>query len=748
MQPAAYARTAQAPVPTLNQLYGLRYAEANAEYQVVVCQGQAAADVLNALLDKLPVAAVAYVGADLVDDAEAIDLTDWAPLAGRSVVIVGGKPIGEELRLMLRLRGMGCVGKICWPDADRPDGWTVASHPWADQAELLAWLKAAAVPWPDAPDASDAPENTVESQNSSSRAVLGGTDSPDSSSLAGHPDDEEPDIGLHEPKQGEPPEWLSDAPDGPLSGSHGDYVAIPREHFDRPSKAAAEALWGDPLDLSTKLYEGLPFNPAWLPGPLGAFTADVAARMGGDPGAVAIGVLAACAGLADGAFYCTPKLHDTKWHERPCFWGLAVGASATKKTWLVEAGLKPVSKIDAALTRTYGDRMKNHTYAMEQYAETRRNAVKNGLPRPEEPEKPLSEQIMLNDFTVEAIRSALLDSPRGILIYRDEFAGTIADLDRYSAKGASGDRYSILELHNGGTKKIGRVGNFMTVPNWDASIAGCLTPTSLKAKMADMAEDGLLQRFMICNVRPAGDDEDRLPDFAAESAYLAVLNGLREQVAMPDQPIRFSPDAYALRMEFQAKANALASAPDIPGSMASALRKWEGLFPRLCCLFHLIHLAQYGQHPGQSESISADTAGRVSDLLLHWQYSHLQEFYLDVLGAGGSSFALKIANYILAHEIHTLSHRDHVTRPHFNAWAMLSQAEKAGLYVTLENAGWVVKAPQAKINQDKLPSHWEVNPAVHKKFRLRATQERERREEVIEEIRVRRENALQLRPGD
>jgi hypothetical protein len=489
--------------------------------------------------------------------------------------------------------------------------------------------------------------------------------------------------------------------------------------------------WPDPRDLASKLYEGAPFNINWFPACIGDFVGDIAERMGGDAGAPAMGAIAACCGLADDGFYTTPKLQDTGWRERAGVWTLAIGPSASKKTWLLEAAIKPINSMDGAITKAYLEKLDQWNYEMEGYADRRKAASKAGEPKPEAPEKPAHEHLMMNEFTIESIREALIDSPRGILLYRDELAGLLRDLDRYSSKG-SGDRYSLMELDNGGPKKIGRVGNFKTVPNWSATITGCLTPAAIKSFASDLNEDGLLQRYTICMVKPAGDDVDRPPNQRAISAYMQVLNELRNMRATEDNArIKFSPEAYECRMEFMRTAAALANAEGIPGTMAAHIRKFEAKFPRLCLLFHLVDLAVQGRHPNGSESISRETAEKVRDLMI-WEYGHIEEFWLETLGDGGDSFAQKIAGHILAHNITTLYHNKHVAEPYFKQWKALSDRERLNAYSTLEAAGWIMRLNDAKQNVDRVWSKWQVNPEVHKKFTRQAADERQRRAEFRE----------------
>jgi len=75
---------------------------------------------------------------------QAIDKTDFTPLAGRSVVIIPdhdapGYQAAREL--VAKLTGVASSIKTVIPPADSPDGWDIADKQW-QPGELLAWCKA------------------------------------------------------------------------------------------------------------------------------------------------------------------------------------------------------------------------------------------------------------------------------------------------------------------------------------------------------------------------------------------------------------------------------------------------------------------------------------------------------------------------------------------------------------------------------------------------------------------------------
>lgn len=498
-------------------------------------------------------------------------------------------------------------------------------------------------------------------------------------------------------------------------------------YLDSADVASGPQDWPEPLQLSAAIPKAMPFNPAWLPSPLDAFVADLAARGGVDAGMPGLSALAACAGVAPDSIKVMPQQNDTDWLERPCIWVLAVAPATYGKTHGLYGPMRYVEDMDRDHAVQTFRKLKDYEYEMEGYENQRRAALKDGKPRPLPPERPSLDQIYLNKFTLESLRVTLADSPRGVICFRDEFSGFISDMDRYSSKGTgSGDREDALELYNGGQKKVGRVNNAVVVPNWSAVLCGGVQPITIKKVAGDLQHDGMLQRMMICVAEPKHEGIDRAPDEQAVTAYKKTLQTLRHMDG--GFVVRFSPAAFKIRQLFEKERTALLQHEMAP-ELASHIGKLEGMFPRLCLIWHLIGLASHGQHPGPNELITEDSADRVSDFLLVWQLSHIRQFWNEIMGGGPSAaFASRMFLYILAHRVERLLHNKHIVQPHYTEWHPMPIYERKAVINRLEGAGIIQIDHTAKRNHEGFPMAYKVNPAVHDgRFAQQAEQERIRR---------------------
>ncbi len=511
-----------------------------------------------------------------------------------------------------------------------------------------------------------------------------------------------------------------------------DYATVERSSVF--SVDIRETTWTDPLDFASKLYDGIPLNLAWVPAALQAHVGDYADRMGIDAGIILNGDLAGCSGAADDGYRLAPLKNDPTYTQRPCMWTLTAGDSGTGKTPGMLVGIKPLEEIDKDLLTETLRKRADWDYAMEGYKLIRAESVKNKQPRPEPPEEPADEMIMVNESTKEGIRQGLRFSPRGILAFRDEFSGLIADMDgRYN--GVS-DRGDFLELWNGGRRAVGRAGQRIVVPNWSATLTGCMTPDGLRA--VKLQDDGLLQRFAIVCAKPKKKGVDRSPDMAAIHGYTKILRELRAMRSQEGQFITFSEGAQDVRDRLEEEIELLCAEDDMPRLIRSHLNKFPAFFYRLCLIYHLVGLAADGRHPGLNEKISREVAERVYAYLMIYQYSHIEEFWYAVMGnSSGASFASRIASYILAHGITELSHNSHIVRPHFLAWSGMLPVERREAVNKLIAGGWI-RAKSHKVNHEKFPMTYEVNSAVHEKFTVRAQSEKERRNKVTASINAAR----------
>jgi hypothetical protein len=189
----------------------------------------------------------------------------------------------------------------------------------------------------------------------------------------------------------------------------------------------------------------------------------------------------------------------------------------------------------------------------------------------------------------------------------------------------------------------------------------------------------------------------------------------------------FDEGAQLYRQELERKHLKLQSAEIVNRKLAAHVGKYNGIFARLCVVWHCAEHAAHGRLP---PTISEDTARRAGQFLHGFLLRHAFSFYIGVLGlTNDHDKLLAVAGYILAHKKDKITNRD--LKRGDKTMRKVQTQEMATLFEQLEAYGWLdrVQGPY-----QKSPVHWEVNPVVHVKFAERAKSESERRAQAREII--------------
>lgn len=468
-----------------------------------------------------------------------------------------------------------------------------------------------------------------------------------------------------------------------------------------------------------------PLPAGILPKPIEDFARSQAELMGVDPGGLAAAALAVCAAATPDAIKLRVKRHDANWLESARIWVALVGDPSTKKSPLIAAAAAPIKRLDR-------DLFFDHQEALRQY---------DALPQEERrtTSPPKHVRMRLEDTTIEAAQEVLKDSPDGVLCLQDELSGWFGAMDKYtSGRGAAKDRGFWLQSFNGGPYTINRVGRgAVLIENLSVSLLGGIQPGPIRQLAADAHDDGLLQRLFPIVLDSAGAGKDiPLPDATATyDALVSRLARLRRPTndgagnlcGLVPMPLRFDDEAQEVRSAFAEKTFALQAAWEtVNRKLAAHIGKHDGLFARLCVVFHCIE-----DTAGQpSPIVRADTAKRVADFIERFLLPHAVAFYVDVLGmADRHDHVLATAGYILAHKLDNISVRD--VRRGDSTMRKLSNDEAHAVLEQLDAFGWLDPLPAPR--QDS--ARWRVMPSVHKLFAERAKAEAARREEVRSIIR-------------
>jgi hypothetical protein len=192
------------------------------------------------------------------------------------------------------------------------------------------------------------------------------------------------------------------------------------------------------------------------------------------------------------------------------------------------------------------------------------------------------------------------------------------------------------------------------------------------------------------------------------------------EMQIPPEPIHFNTKAQEIRDALEAEHIALEKASLINKKMVTHIGKYNGMFNRLCLIFHCIE--NINRETGAIPSLIDEyVARRVGEFLHEFMLPHARAFYFGTLGLSDDDETLKaIANYILVHRISELT-----TRIIARGNRSMRKLHKRGtdpIFDQLIALGWI------KAEKDKKGKvHFLVNPHVHTMFRERAK---------VEEVRV------------
>ena len=389
------------------------------------------------------------------------------------------------------------------------------------------------------------------------------------------------------------------------------------------------------------------------------------------------------------------------------------------KSPIMSAAVRPLRRIDADMARRNSDeRSKYDKLSAEERKQTN---------------PPKQTRVILQDTTIEAAQEIIKDSPDGMLCYQDELSGWFGSMDKYSgARGSAKDRAFWLESYNGAPYSVNRIGRgSVFIENLSVSILGGIQPEPIRKIADESADDGLLQRLLPIILQPAveGIDEPASQEMADYSKLIGRLHNIDNPMlsgGISTTLLRFDDGAQKMRQNLERKHLELQAVEAVNRKLSAHIGKYNGMFARLCVVWHCIENAD----TTLPAVISEATARRVAAFLHAFLLPHALAFYSGVLGLANDHDRLTaVAGYILAHKLEKITNRD-VQRGD-TTMRRLERRDIESVFEQLDAFGWVTRTPGARPTD---PPHWIVNPMVHQKFAARAASEESRRKRVRDMI--------------
>lgn len=484
---------------------------------------------------------------------------------------------------------------------------------------------------------------------------------------------------------------------------------------EKPETPAPANDDSDPVDVWARNKP--PAMPVGVLPPLIEKFAAVRAKMiGCDPGGLAMSALAVCAAAIPDHVKLKVKAHES-WTESARLWVMLIGDPSSKKSPIMRAAANKLAKMDSEMLRQFAKDLIQW-----------QNDKKDGVER----DKPMETRLRIEDITMEAAQEVCRSSPHGVLALQDELSGWFGGIEKYSGgKGGAKDRSFWLRAYNGGEYAVNRINRAsFLIDNLSISILGGIQPDAVRKVTMDSVEDGLIQRFLpvILPSAQIGVDEE-LPDIASEyEGLVAALRNVRTKPGMFEpMPLVFDPEARAVRERLEREHHAMMIALEhVSKKFAAHIGKFDGIFPRLCIIWHCIENVNAATLP---DIITGDTAQRAADFLHGYILGQSKAFYHGILGISEDQQEIEdVAGYILAHQVEVVT-----MRTFSRGSTMMRKATRQNvepICQQLEALGWIESIDS---RGEKFSA--KVNPRVHEVYREKAETERLRRAETVETIR-------------
>ncbi len=316
---------------------------------------------------------------------------------------------------------------------------------------------------------------------------------------------------------------------------------------------------------------------------------------------------------------------------------------------------------------------------------------------------------------MEGLQDILSRQDRGIGVLRDELAGFIGAMDKYSGNGNGGaaDRAFWLQSFNGGSHVVDRVGRgTVAINNLLATICGGIQPDRL-AQFSNLADDGLWQRFIPIIMRPGemGGDE---PPGDSVNADAARLQGIVDADVAPGAAL--SEAAHEIRAQLERDIFDLEKMEPLGSRFAAFTGKLPGLFGRLALVI------SYLEPSGLGFIVGERPAQMARSLIMNCVIPHAARVYMTMgAQASGIEGVQGIAGYILTKKLTRVVMSDLTSNVRHCRKMAVGEVMKT--ISPLVSGGWIVPENETPNNRA-----WTVNPGVHTKFQARAVQESARRQ--------------------
>lgn len=262
------------------------------------------------------------------------------------------------------------------------------------------------------------------------------------------------------------------------------------------------------------------------------------------------------------------------WEAPPIFWFACVGYPGTIKTHPVKMMIRPLMEIDRESKKSFDAEMLHY----------------DPDARPRQP-KPKFKQIIISDYTLEALHQVHSYNHRGLGLYKDELKGFIGDMNKYR-KGS--DEEFWLESFNNGSFIVNRATKDpMMIEDICVNLIGTIQHEVLSKIISDFSGSGFIDRFLFTapetEVFPITDKESNALYTSKWDKFIRFIHNNSNYIDRQDkQVVDMTPEAFQYYQELDNAFVQLQRDESESIDVKNYLSKMKTYIPRfaliLCCI--------------------------------------------------------------------------------------------------------------------------------------------------------------------
>jgi len=350
------------------------------------------------------------------------------------------------------------------------------------------------------------------------------------------------------------------------------------------------------------------------------------------------------------------------WSEPPVIWAMLIGLPSAGKSPAIDAALQPLRAAERPLRKAadaekkkWSEKAAVAALVESAWKEEVKAALKEGKTPPDRPKEadagppPHIPRLVVNDGTIERLGAILANQPRGTLQMRDELAGWLEGMARYSGGGS--DRPFWLEAYGGRGYTVERMGREpLTIDQLTIAVMGGIQPDRLKSLLFKTDDDGLVARFIPIWPEPAPlrrpgarADEDLMRRVIEKLLTLDLATD--EQDHQHPWIIGFTDDARDLMNKFRQTTRRWEAEAD--GLMLSFIGKLPGLTARLSLVLAFLDWAADGAK--EPHQITVQHFGRAAHMVEAYILPMARRAYADASTPKAERAARRLVGIIRKH---------------------------------------------------------------------------------------------------